>query len=73
MEEMEDNLTKATRKDIFMRLVDMEDVLHNKVFLDQTGTFPYQSSKGMRYMMVMLEYDSNYIMVEACKTRWQAR
>ena len=24
----------------FMRLVDMEDKLHNKVFLDQMGTFP---------------------------------
>ena len=45
------------------------DELHSKIFLDQTGTFPYRSSRGMRYVMVVLECNTNYIMVEGMQDR----
>ncbi len=32
-----------------------------EIFTDQTGKFPYQSVSGNRYLMVMVEIDSNYI------------
>ena len=69
VEEMGDNLTKAKRKEIFIKLVDLKDALHNKIFSDQTGAFPYRSSWGMRYVMVVLECDTNYIMVEGMQDR----
>ena len=62
--DMGDNSPKAKRKEICMRLVNIEGALHNKIFLDQTGAFPYRLSRGMRYVMVVLECDTNYIMVE---------
>ena len=34
------------KKTIFMKLVNMEEKLHNKIFTDQTGAFPYRLSKG---------------------------
>ena len=73
VEDRGDNSTKAKRKDIFMRLVDMEDTLHNKIFSDQTGAFPYRLSKGMRYVMVVLECNTNYIMIKGSMTGWQAK
>ena len=59
-----DDSKRAKRKEIFMKLVDMEEELHNKIFSNQTGMFPYMSSKGTQYVMVMLDYDSSYIMME---------
>ena len=64
-----ENSKRAKRKDIFMRLVDMENALHNKIFSDQTSTFPYRLSRGIRYVMVVLECDTNYIMVEGMRDR----
>ena len=64
-EDEEDNLTKAKRKEIFIKLVDLKDALNNKIFSDQTGAFPYRSSQGMRYVMVVLECNTNYIMMES--------
>ena len=37
---------KTKQKQIFMKLVTMEEELHNKIFTDQTGAFPHRSSKG---------------------------
>ena len=64
-EDKEENSTKAKRKETFIKLVDLEEELHNKIFTDKTGTFPYRSSQGIRYVMVVLECKTNYIMVEA--------
>ena len=36
-----DDSNRAKRKEIFMKLVDMEEELHNKTFSNQTGAFPY--------------------------------
>jgi len=52
---------KKTRA-IYTRILDVEeDEISGKIYTDQTGGFPVISSKGNRYIMVMLEYDSNYI------------
>ena len=39
------------------------------IFLDQTGEFPKQSQQGYIYIMVMVEIDSNAILVEPMKSR----
>jgi hypothetical protein len=39
------------------------------IFSDQTGKFPKRSQKGYKYIMVMVEIDSNAILVEPMKIR----
>jgi hypothetical protein len=39
------------------------------IFSDQTGKFPTQSQRGNKYIMVMVEIDSNAIFVEPMKSR----
>ena len=68
-DDMADNSTKTKRKEIFIKLVDLKDALHNKIFSDQTGTFPYRLSRGIRYVMVVLECNTNYIMVKGMRDR----
>ena len=46
----------------------MYDV-RNTVFSDQTGQFPTRSQRGSKYLMVMVEIDSNAILVEPLKSR----
>ena len=36
---------------------------------DLAGKFPYKSSRGNQYIMVMIDYDSNYIHAVALKSR----
>ena len=33
------------------------------MYSDQTGTFPYLSSRGFRYIMIMYDYDMNAILL----------
>ena len=46
--------------------------VRNTVFLDQTGQFPTRSKRGNKYIMVMVEIDSNAILVEPIKNRTDA-
>ncbi len=39
------------------------------MYTDQTGRFPKKSSQGNQYIMVLIELDSNAILVEAMKNR----
>jgi hypothetical protein len=39
------------------------------MFSDQTGQFPARSQRGNKYIMVMVEIDSNAILVEPMKSR----
>lgn len=39
------------------------------VYSDQTGQFPFTSSRRCKYIMVMCEIDSNYILVEPMTSR----
>lgn len=40
-----------------------------KGYMDLTGKFPHQSSRGNQYIMVVYDYDSNAILVEAIANR----
>jgi hypothetical protein len=42
------------------------------MFLDQTGQFPMLLQSGNKYIMVMVEIDSNAILVEPTKSRKDA-
>jgi len=55
-------------KDVYIKVFDMK----HQVFSDQTGAFPVRSRGGHRYLMVMLEIDSNVILVEAMKSKKDA-
>jgi hypothetical protein len=39
------------------------------MFSDQTGQFPTQSQQGNKYIIVMVEIDSNAILIEPMKSR----
>ena len=41
----------------------------NKGFMDLTGRFPHISTRGCEYILVVYDYDSNAILVEALKNR----
>ena len=43
------------------------------MYSDQTGKFPYLSSKGNRYIMVAYHTDANYIFQEAMKNRTESQ
>ena len=38
-------------------------------FIDLTGRFPYRSSRGNQYLLLLYDYDSNAILVETLKNR----
>jgi hypothetical protein len=42
------------------------------MFSNQTGQFPIQSQQGSKYIMVMVEINSNAILVELMKSRKDA-
>ena len=39
------------------------------IFSDQTGKFPKRSQRGYKYIMVMVDIDSNAILVKPMKSR----
>ena len=43
--------------------------LKEKIYANQTGPFPFTSSKGNRYVMVAIHVDTSYIFVEPMKNR----
>jgi hypothetical protein len=40
-----------------------------KLYSDQTGKFPVQSSRGYNYVMVLYDFDSNAILSRPAKTK----
>ena len=42
---------------------------NNKGFFDLTGPFPYVSSRGSKYVLVLYSYDTNAILVHALKSK----
>ena len=52
-------------KDIFVGTYDVRET----IFSDQTGQFPTTSQRGNKYIMVMVEIDSNAILVEPMKSK----
>lgn len=55
--------------DVFMRIMDLKKERHT----DQTGQFPYLSSHGNCYIMVVIHLDANYIFQVAIKTWMEAQ
>ena len=63
-----DQLVGKKKQDIFTKVYDVRDT----IFSDQTGQFPTRSRRGNKYIMVMVEIDSNAILVEPMKSRKDA-
>ena len=55
-------------RDVYTKVYDVR----NTVFSDQTGKFPTRSKRGNKYIMVMVEIDSNAIVVDPVKNRTDA-
>jgi hypothetical protein len=65
-------ITRPTTKErnIFVQIYNAEeDEALLKIYTDQTGRFPQKSSRGNQYIMVLVELDSNTILVERMKDR----
>ena len=45
------------------------DEMQAKIYTDQTGKFPEQSSRGHQYIMVLINMDSFYISMEPMKNQ----
>ncbi|KAL7474759.1 hypothetical protein ACHAW6_005919, partial [Cyclotella cf. meneghiniana] len=52
-------------RDLYTTVYDVRET----TFSDQTGRFPTQSQRGNKYVMVMVEIDSNAILLEPMKSR----
>ncbi len=68
------NTTQRTRsptkqKEAIIRTFDLSNEAERLMYTDQTGRFPQKSSQGHQYIMVLIEMDSNAILVEAMKNR----
>ncbi len=68
--EMYNNTTLQGKKmrDIYISVYNTRETM----FTDQTGQFPTRSQRGNKYIMVMVEIDSNVILVEPMKSRKDA-
>jgi len=61
------SLTK--QKESVLVVFDLSDKAQRLMYTNQTGKFPKRSSTGNHYIMVLIEIDSNTILVEAMKNR----
>jgi hypothetical protein len=57
------------QKTIFFKVYNLEDKTKPKMYTDLTGRLPKKSSRGHQYIMVLIEMDSNAILVAAIKNR----
>ena len=64
-----DITTKSKEHDVMIKMVDTHDELEWKIFTDQTGSFPKKSIRGYRYIMVLVEIDSDAVLVEPMRNR----
>ena len=61
-------LVGKKEKDVYFKIIDTRDVKHT-IYSDQTGQFPVRARSGNRYIMVMVEIDSNYTLVQPMKNK----
>ena len=52
-------------RDVYIKIFNAEETMHS----DQTGRFPATSSRGNKYLMVLVEVDGNYIDAEPLKNK----
>ena len=64
-EETHKNKPQAKHKDMYIKIYLANDTAH----FNQTGHFPALSSKGNKYIMVLVEIDGNYIDAELMKNK----
>ncbi len=57
--------TLPKKKDVYVKIHNVSDTMH----FDQTGQFPATSSRGNKYIMVLVEVDGNYIDAEPMKSK----
>ena len=57
----------AKQHDIMVKTVNLKET----IYTNQTGKFPYVSSKGNRYIMVAVHVDANAMYMEPMKNRTQ--
>jgi hypothetical protein len=57
----------SKQKEVIMQTFNLNDEAEHLMYTDQTGRFPKKSSCGNQYIMMLIEIDSNAIMVEAMK------
>ncbi len=60
-------LTK--QKESVLMVFDLSNKAQRVMYTDQTGKFPKKSSKVNHYIMVLIEIDSNVVLVDAMKNR----
>ena len=66
LEEADTNTLRGQKiRDVYTKVYDVR----NTVFSDQTGKFPTRSQRGNNYVIVMVDIDSNAILVEPMKIR----
>jgi hypothetical protein len=70
IQQAEAHLAELRRKhrDIYVAVQENTEMIHT----DQTGKFPVVSSRGHKYIMVLVEIDSNYIAMEPMRSREMA-
>ena len=55
LENLHQNKRYNKNKDIFVKVIDLQDEFQQQIYLDQTGKFPTTSSKGNQYIMILAE------------------
>jgi hypothetical protein len=68
-QDKDENIIAAMQKTIFFKVYVLETEALPKIWTDQTGRFPKQSSPGNQYIMVLTKSDSSAILVEPMKNR----
>ena len=65
-EEVDKSKTKDKKeKDVYIKVIEIK----NTIYSDQTGKFPTTSRSGKKYIMVLVEIDSNAILVEPMNSK----
>ena len=67
--EEEDVSRNKKMKEPSVRVVDIEDRFKERIDSDQTGRFPFGSSRGYQYIIVVAESDGNTIMYEPVRNK----
>ena len=52
-----------------VKIYDLQEDFAHLIYTDQTGRFLTRSSRGNQYIMVLVEIDSDSILVEPMKNR----
>ena len=52
---------------VYHVVYNLQDEMQQKMYTDQTGKFPVRSYRGMQYVMVLIEMESNSILVAAMR------